>query len=62
MSRQVLVISTSPRKGGNSDTPAYEFVRGAQEDGTNVENIDREDADIRLRQRCFACNVTRGLL
>lgn len=34
MSKKVLVISTSPRKGGNSDALADEFVRGAREGGT----------------------------
>lgn len=33
MSKKILVISTSPRKGGNSDALADEFVRGAQETG-----------------------------
>ena len=30
MSKNVLIISTSPRKGSNSDLLANEFLRGAQ--------------------------------
>lgn len=39
MSKSVLIISTSPRKGGNSDTLAEEFARGARETGNQVEKI-----------------------
>lgn len=31
MSKKVVVISSSPRKGGNSDTMCDEFVRGARD-------------------------------
>ena len=37
MSKKVLMISTSPRKGGNSDVLADEFARGAREAGNHVE-------------------------
>ena len=33
MSKKVLVLSGSPRKGGNSDTLCNEFIRGAKEAG-----------------------------
>lgn len=33
MSKHILVISTSPRKGGNSETLANAFIRGAKEVG-----------------------------
>lgn len=39
MSKKVLVISASPRKGGNSDTLCDQFVKGAKEAGNNVEKI-----------------------
>ena len=39
MSKNILVISTSPRKGGNSDCLADEFVRGAREAGNQVEKV-----------------------
>ena len=37
MNKKVFVISTSPRKGGNSDTLADFFIQGAQEQGHAVE-------------------------
>jgi hypothetical protein len=39
MGKKVLIISTSPRKGSNSDTLAEEFARGAQEAGHEVEKV-----------------------
>lgn len=32
MSKNVLIISASPRKGGNSDTLCNQFMKGAGED------------------------------
>ena len=37
--KKVLVISSSPRKGGNTDLLCDEFAKGAQEAGGNVEKI-----------------------
>lgn len=59
MSKKVLVISTSPRKGGNSDTLADEFVRGAQEAGNNVEKIALYDHTIGFCKGCLACQKTQ---
>lgn len=39
MPKHILVISTSPRKGGNSETLANEFIRGAEESGNQVEKV-----------------------
>ena len=39
MSKKVLILSGSPRKGGNSDLLCDEFMRGAQEAGNEVEKI-----------------------
>ena len=46
MSKKVLVISTSPRKGGNSDALAEEFAKGAKEAGNEVEKICLYDKTI----------------
>ena len=40
MSKKVLVISTSPRKGGNSDALADEFAKGALSAGHDAEKIN----------------------
>ena len=39
MSKRIVVISASPRKGGNTDLLCDEFVRGAVESGNDVEKI-----------------------
>ena len=44
--KRVLVISASPRRGGNTDLLCDEFVRGAQEAGGKVEKIFLDDYKI----------------
>ena len=39
MAKKVLIISSSPRKGGNSDLLCDEFMKGALEAGNEVEMI-----------------------
>ena len=39
MSKKVLILSGSPRKGGNSDVLCDAFMKGAQEAGNEVEKI-----------------------
>lgn len=41
MSKKVLIISASPRKGGNSDTLCDQFAKGAQEAGNQMEMTPR---------------------
>lgn len=59
MSKKVLVISTSPRKGGNSETLADEFIRGAREAGNDVEKVPLYDKDIRFCKGCLVCQNTQ---
>ncbi len=42
MAKKVLIISSSPRKGGNSDLLCDEFMKGAIEAGNEVEKIVSE--------------------
>ena len=58
MSKKVLIISTSPRKGSNSDTLAEEFARGAREAGHEVEKISLRDKTIGFCRGCLACQKT----
>ena len=58
MSKDVLIISTSPRKGGNSDTLADEFMRGAMEAGHKVEKVNLYDKNINFCKGCLACQTT----
>ena len=39
MSKKVLIISSSPRKGGNSDTLCDKFMEGAKSAGNEVEKV-----------------------
>ena len=43
MAKRILILSSSPRKGGNSDTLCDEFLRGAKEAGNDVEKIFLRD-------------------
>lgn len=39
MSKTVLIVSSSPRKNGNSETLVDAFAKGAREAGHSVETI-----------------------
>ena len=39
MNKKVLIISSSPRKGGNSETLATAFAKGAREAVNHVETV-----------------------
>lgn len=56
--KKVLVISSSFRKGGNSDLLCDEFVRGAQEAGHIVNKIFINDFKINFCTGCGICNTT----
>lgn len=58
MSKKVLIISASPRKGGNSDTLCDEFIRGALESGGETEKVFLRDRRIGYCTGCGACNST----
>ncbi len=55
MSKKVLIISTSPRKGGNSETLADEFAKGAIDAGNEVEKIVLYDKTINFCRGCLVC-------
>ena len=42
MDKKVLILSGSPRKGGNSDLLCDEMMRGVQESGNQVEKFGFE--------------------
>ena len=37
MTKNIIIISSSPRKGGNSDKLCDEFIKGAKETGKKTE-------------------------
>ena len=59
MSKNILIISTSPRKGGNSDLLADAFATGAQAAGHSVELLSLRGKTIHFCQGCLACQKTQ---
>ena len=49
MAKNVLILSSSLRKGGNSDLLCDEFVKGVRESGHNAEKIFCVTAAVKLR-------------
>lgn len=56
MSKKVLIISSSPRRGGNSDLLCDQFLLGAQEAGHSAEKVFLRDHKINYCLGCGACN------
>ena len=53
--KRVIVISTSLRRGSNSDMLADKFVEGAVSAGNDVEKISLVGKDIQFCRGCFGC-------
>ena len=57
MAKKVLILSSSPRRGGNSDTLCDEFMRGAAESNHEVEKIFLRDKTIHYCTGCSTCSL-----
>lgn len=55
MSKKVLILSASPRKGGNSDLLCDQFMLGAKEAGNQAEKIFVRDKTIAYCTGCGVC-------
>ena len=55
MSKNVMIISSSPRKGGNSETLAASFAKCAEEAGHKVETIYLREKNYGFCKGCLAC-------
>lgn len=55
MSRKVLILSGSPRKGGNSETLCHRFEEGARDAGNSVEFLRVCDLAIGYCTGCDGC-------
>ena len=55
MNKKVLVLSSSPRRGGNSDVLCDQFISGAQEAGHHAEKIFLKDRKINYCTGCGTC-------
>ena len=58
MSKKVLIISSSPRKGGNSDILCDAFAEGAKAAGNEVEKVRIADLKIGYCTGCYVCQKT----
>ena len=57
---KVLILSGSPRKGGNSDILCDEFAKGAIEAGNSVEKIRVAEKKIEPCTGCYFCKNNGG--
>ena len=55
MNKKVLVIVSSPRKGGNSELLCDSFIKGARENGNEVEKLLLREKKIAPCIACEAC-------
>ena len=55
MNKKVLIISSSPRKDGNSETLAAAFAKGAREAGNQVETVYQREKQVGFCKGCLAC-------
>jgi len=55
MSKKVLILSSSPRKKGNSNALCDELMRGAAEAGNDVEKVALAEKKINYCTGCYAC-------
>lgn len=60
MSKNVLILSGSPRKGGNSDLLCDAFAKGAAEAGHHVEKIRVAEKQIHPCSACYYCRDHGG--
>lgn len=54
--KNILILSSSPRRGGNSDTLSNEFLRGAYDAGHTTEKIFLKDKTINYCTGCSICS------
>ena len=58
MSKNILILSGSPRKGGNSDILCDRFMEGARESGHRAEKVFLRDRNIGYCIGCEAVSYT----
>ena len=59
--KKVLILSGSPRKGGNSDILCDQFAKGAAEAGNQVEKIRVAEKKIGYCRACYYCRDHAGI-
>ena len=53
--KKVLIVASSPREGGNSETLAASFAKGAQEAGNEVETVYLREKGYGFCIGCMTC-------
>ena len=56
--KNILILSASPRKNGNSDILCHQYMKGAEDAGNQVELISLYDKNIGFCRACYACFKT----
>lgn len=56
MAKKIVILSSSPRKGGNSDTLCDQFMKGAIKAGNDTEKIFLGDKTIHFCTGCGTCS------
>ena len=52
---KVLIVSSSPRKGGNSDVLCDQFAKGAAAAGHEVESVSLREKRLSPCRACYTC-------
>lgn len=55
MGKNILVLTGSPRKGGNSEQLADAFIKGAQSAGHRISRFDAAEKTVKGCRACNAC-------
>ena len=56
--KNIVIISSTPRVGGNSEILAREFEKGAKESGHNVEFVNLRELNLKYCTACYSCHKT----
>lgn len=54
--KKIIVVTSSPRKGGNSETLAQKFAEGAKSAGNDVQFIAVRDIGLKFCTGCMYCH------
>jgi multimeric flavodoxin WrbA len=57
MSKKVFIVSSTMRKGGNSDILAEQFKKGAEKSGNEVTKINLRDMNLKFCIGCLYCQT-----
>jgi multimeric flavodoxin WrbA len=61
MGKKILILSSSPRKDGNSEQLCMEFMRGVKETGNEVELISLRGKKMNFCLGCEVCQRNGGI-